>query len=115
MDDEISIGLLFEQLDEVNRVSLNAARKSTEFYEKEISGQLHDLSSVVADLLVLLREHLSCHDCEVVNHSHHPYHLVEGAGHVSQVFPGEMKGGVDASTEGTSTPQDSSSSDHGRT
>jgi hypothetical protein len=94
---EVSIGGLFEQLETIRAVSLQAAKKSTEFYEKDIALQLHDLGNVVADMLYLIQEHLSCHDCKVVDHTHQG---LGGRGRVWQVF--ELvaeRGGEDASSE----------------
>lgn len=91
MDDEISIGQLFEQLEVIRTVSLQAAKKTTGFYEKDIATELHDLGDVVSDILYLLREHLSCHDCVVVDHTHD---LDDGrSGRIYRVFAHDMKGG----------------------
>lgn len=113
MDEEISIGNLFEELERVLAQSATVAVHTTEVYEVQLAGLIHDLGSVVTDVLYLVREHLSCHDCEIPDHFHTS--ADNRVRRVVKVFPGEMKGGVDASTEGTNTPQDSSSSDHGRT
>jgi hypothetical protein len=92
---EVSIGELFEQLETIRAVSLQAAKKSTEFYERDIAAQLHELGNVVADMLYLLREHLSCHDCKVADHNH----TIGPGARVAKVFD-EVKerGGEDAST-----------------
>jgi hypothetical protein len=90
---EVSIGDLFERLEKIRAISLQASRKSTEFYERDIAGGLHELGNVVADMLYLLREHLSCHDCQVADHNH----TLGPGGRVAQVYDA-TKGGEDAST-----------------
>jgi hypothetical protein len=69
-ENEVSIGRLFDQVDEVRIDSLRVGKLTTEVYEKQIAGQIHDLADVVADVVYLLRDHLSCHDCKVVDHEH---------------------------------------------
>jgi hypothetical protein len=96
--EEVSIGELFETLEKVRTFSAQAAQKSTEFYERDIAHGVTDLGSVVADILYLLREHLSCHDCRVVDHNHYGSNYL-----VDKVLSGEMRGGEDASEEGTAT------------
>lgn len=59
-----SIGDLFERLEKVRTLAAQAAQKSTEFYERDIAHSVTDLGHVVADMLYLLRDHLSCHDCD---------------------------------------------------
>ena len=100
MAEEVSIGELFETLEKVRTLSAQAAQKSTEFYERDLAHGLTDLGSVVADILYLLREHLSCHNCEIVDHTHYGSNYL-----VKLVLRGEMRGGVkDASSEeGTAT------------
>jgi len=66
----VSIGKLFEALQEIRRESLKISMKTTEPMEKELAGQMVDLSDTVADVLVLLREHLSGHDAKVIDHTH---------------------------------------------
>jgi hypothetical protein len=69
-ESEVSIGGLFGSLEEVQDDTLRIGKLTTEVYEKQIAGGVHDLAGVVADLLYLVREHLSCHDCRVVDHTH---------------------------------------------
>jgi hypothetical protein len=83
-----SIGRLYESIDRIRVDSLLVARGTTESYEKELATQVHDLADVVADVLYLLREHLSCHDCKVVDHTH--YGSVRGSS-VEQVFEGVVE------------------------
>jgi hypothetical protein len=66
-----SIGDLFERIDKVRALASQASEKTTEFYEQEIATQVKDLADVVADIVYLHREHLSCHDCKVADHTHH--------------------------------------------
>jgi len=92
---------LFEQLEKIRALSNQAAKKTTEFYEKEVATQLHDLADVVADMLYLIQEHLSCHDCTVVDHDHTIL-----IAQVDKVYPEQLKGGTDGSPQddrGTST------------
>lgn len=70
MTESKSIGELFHEIDEVKADSLAIAQKSTERFESDLASGQHDLAGVVADLVYLLREHLSCHDCRVVDHTH---------------------------------------------
>lgn len=51
-----SLGDLFERVDKIRT-------HTTEHYEQELAG-------VVYDLLVVVREHFSCHDCNVPEHRH---------------------------------------------
>jgi hypothetical protein len=67
---QVSIGKLFDALDEIRADSLRIGKVTTEIYEKQIAGQVHDLADVVADVVFLVRAHLSCHDCRVVDHAH---------------------------------------------
>src|SRR4030095_935406 len=87
-DDEVSIGRLFDEIDEIRLDSLRVSHVTTEVYEKQIAGQIHDLANVVADLVVLIREHLSCHDCQVVDHTHTKLPGDVGTGRVAKVFDG---------------------------
>lgn len=102
---EVSIGDLFEQLEVIRAVSLQAAKKTTEFYEKDVAQQLHDLGSVVADILYVLREHLSCHDCKIVDHLHHIIEIPV-TGKVLQLFPNELvEGGESTASEESTTTE----------
>jgi hypothetical protein len=67
---EVSIGKLFEDLDEIRENALRIGTVTTEIYEKQIAAQVSELANVVADVVYLVREHLSCHDCRVVDHAH---------------------------------------------
>lgn len=70
VDPEISIGKLWESLDEVRANTLRIGKVTTEIYEKQLAGEIHDLAEVMSDIVYLVREHLSCHDCRVVDHTH---------------------------------------------
>lgn len=84
-----SIGSIFESLDTIREDCLRIGKLTTEVYEKQIAGEVHDLAEVVADLVYLLREHLSCHDCKVVDHAHF---TEDGEGDaVEQVFEGVVE------------------------
>jgi hypothetical protein len=63
-ESEVQFGRLYESLDETRQVTLNVAKKSTEFYEKQLAGEVHSLAQVMADVLYLVSEHLTCHDCD---------------------------------------------------
>ena len=84
-DREISIGGLFELLDAIREQTLAASKGTTEVYEKRISDAVFDLAGVVADVVYLMREHLSCHDCRVVDHTHDTGEFAAG---VEQVYDG---------------------------
>jgi biotin carboxylase len=63
-ESEVKIGQLYEALDDAKEVSLKIAKKSTTFYEKQLAGEVHSLAQVMADVLYLVSEHLTCHDCD---------------------------------------------------
>jgi hypothetical protein len=81
-DDEPSIGRLYEELDEIKLDTHRIGKVTTEIFEKQLAGEIHELANVVADVIYLVREHLSCHDCRIVDHTHG----TEGA--VEQVYDG---------------------------
>lgn len=85
-EDDVSFGTLFESVDEIRLDSVRTRDKTTEFYEKQIAQQVYDLATVLTDVLSMIRGHLSCHDCQVVDHTHT---LDDGrSGRVFKVFDG---------------------------
>lgn len=65
-----SLGYIFEALDEARRGANAVQLKSSEPYERDLATAMVDLAGVVESVLVILRDHLSCHDCMVVDHVH---------------------------------------------
>jgi len=51
-------GLLYTQ-EETERIR----KQTTERYEQQLSYEIQRLANIVEDLAVIVREHLSCHDC----------------------------------------------------
>jgi hypothetical protein len=89
-EDDVSFGALFESVDEIRLNSAGTRNKTTEFHEKQIAQQVYDLATVVSDVLSMIRGHLSCHDCRVVDHEHisgQPW----AAGAVERVFDGVVE------------------------
>jgi hypothetical protein len=84
--DDVSFGALFEAVDEIRLSSVRTRDKTTEFYEKEIAGQVYELATVVSDVLSMIRGHLSCHDCQVVDHTHTKLPGDIGTGRVQKVW-----------------------------
>jgi hypothetical protein len=82
---EVSVGRLFDDIDEIRLSSMRVSKLTTEVYEKQIAGQIHDLAGVLADVVYVLQEHRSCHDCKVVDHEH-----VHGSA-VERVFDGVVE------------------------
>jgi len=63
VDKTPSFGYLFERLEQVENTAEEVMGNSTEFYEKRIADALMDLHSTVEDIVIILRDHLACHDC----------------------------------------------------
>jgi hypothetical protein len=89
-EDEFSFGELFETVDDIRLNSVRARDKTTEFHEKQIAQQVYDLATVMTDVISMIRGHLSCHDCQVVDHTQN---LDDGrSGRVFKVFNGVVMG-----------------------
>lgn len=68
--DTPNIGELFVQLEEKRNRLLDIGGKMTNPLEQRLAHATFDLAHCVSDVLYLLREHLACHDCTVVDHVH---------------------------------------------
>ena len=62
-EDPPSFGWIFERLEQVKNTAHEVQQESTEFYEKRLADALWDLAYSMEDLTIVVRDHLSCHDC----------------------------------------------------
>jgi hypothetical protein len=89
-EDEFSFGELFETVDDIRLNSVRARDKTTEFHEKQIAQQVYDLATVMTDVISMIRGHLSCHDCQIVDHTHARLPGDISSGRVLEVFDGAL-------------------------
>lgn len=59
---------VFETLDNVRNKLLDVAKGTTEYYERQMAQAAFDLAEATADVVYLLREHLTYHSVEGGNH-----------------------------------------------
>lgn len=61
---EVSFGWVFDRLTRA-KVKLNDAnRQTTEHYERQIGEATLEAVEALEDVVIVLRDHLSCHDCD---------------------------------------------------
>ena len=61
---EVQIGRLYGELNGVREAVSRIGGKTTEIFEKQLAGEVEQLVETVADVLYLVSEHLTCHDCD---------------------------------------------------
>lgn len=58
-----SFGWLFEHTNKARAHAQKVRLGTTESFERELAQGVYELSEVIEDLLIIVRDHLSCHDC----------------------------------------------------
>lgn len=81
----ISFGALFERLGRAQSDVAHATARTSEPLERDLGLGVMKLGEVIDDILVALREHFACHDCNVPEHYHdlQPFDRILGHGAIT--------------------------------